>query len=109
MSFPLPTLLGMAPTGRLDMPLQYRGAINALDLSDWLHEFQYIMPNGQNFRDTKGKVPKLEGYSATEAPPSPPSPPSSCENRGSEAKEGTCKSDTASSQEDEPIFDSEDF
>ena len=32
MQFPLPSLLGMAPNGRLDMPEQYRGAVNALDI-----------------------------------------------------------------------------
>merc|ERR1711871_1387334 len=57
MSFPLPTLLGMAPSGRLDMPLQYRGAINAMDLSEWLHEFKYIMPMEKIFGKKSLKVP----------------------------------------------------
>merc|ERR1711871_426891 len=41
---------------------QYRGAINALDIQDWLREFKFKLPDGTNFKDAKG-VPKLEGYS----------------------------------------------
>ena len=61
MQFPLPSLLGMAPNGRLDMPEQYRGAVNALDIQDWL-EFKYKLPDGTNFKDRSG-IPQLEGYS----------------------------------------------
>ena len=62
MQFPLPSLLGMAPNGRLDMPEQYRGAVNALDIQDWLREFKYKLPDGTNFKDRSG-IPQLEGYS----------------------------------------------
>jgi len=69
MNFPLPSLLAMAPAGRLDMPQQYRGTINAVDLSGWLEEFQFKMPDGRSTREPKNQVPKLEGFSRDEYDP----------------------------------------
>ena len=83
--------------------LQYRGAINAIDLSEWLHEFKYIMPNGKNFREDKSKVPKLEGYSASEPTPSA-SQPSSCEIPEEVAGDGRCKSNSDSHGKEDPVF-----
>lgn len=62
------------------MPEQYRGAVNALDIQDWLREFKYKLPDGTNFKDRSG-IPQLEGYSKE---------PEDSEENGHNEHENTC-------------------